>query len=101
VSKDAEFHASQLAADVCTTIKQRGQRFESDERLADWLDEDGISYSYDELAAALRQLERISRLRRPHQDQWRTDLPLPGYREPRVFRPRVVAPGQVHHELHA
>ena len=31
-----------LAADICSTIKRRGEDFESDEQLTSWLEEDGV-----------------------------------------------------------
>jgi hypothetical protein len=74
-----------LAADVCSTIKRRGDRFDSAEQLTSWLDEDGVSYTPGRLSAAVYQLERIGRLDRPRQDHWRSDLPLSGvYVEPRI-----------------
>jgi hypothetical protein len=74
-----------LAADVCSIIKRRGDRFTSDDQLRSWLDEDGVSYTDGRLSAAMYQLERIGRLNRPRQDHWRSDLPLSGvYVEPRI-----------------
>jgi hypothetical protein len=71
---------------MCSTIKRRGDRFDSDEQLTSWLDEDGVSYTPGRLSAAMLQLERIGRLNRPRQDHWRPDLPLPGvYVDPRVY----------------
>jgi hypothetical protein len=75
-----------LAADVCSTIKRRGDRFDSDDQLRGWLDEDGVSCTSGRLAATVYQLERIGRLKRPRADHWRSDLPLPGvYVDPRVY----------------
>ncbi len=50
------------------------------------LDEAGIEHTEKDLEAALHQLERTGRLRRPRQDQWRSDLPLPGYFAPPRIR---------------
>jgi hypothetical protein len=75
-----------LAADICTVLKRHGERFESDEQLEGWLAEGGISCTAEELDKAMQQLEFSGRIRRPRQDQWRSDLPLPGqYVEPRPF----------------
>jgi hypothetical protein len=75
-----------VAADVCSTIKRRGDRFTDDDQLRSWLDEDKISHTDGTLSAAMLQLERIGRLNRPRQDHWRSDLPLPGvYVDPRVY----------------
>ena len=73
-----------LAASVCSSVKRRGDRFESDDQLTSWLDEDNVRYdsgsltaalrqlgeSYDlgSLTAALRQLGEIGRIRRPVQE---------------------------------
>jgi hypothetical protein len=78
-------HTDALAASVCSSIKRRGERFESDQELCSWLDADKVSYDSDSLAVALQQLESIGRLRRPRADQWNSDQPLPGmYVEPRI-----------------
>ena len=75
-------HTDVLAAAVCSSIKRRGDRFESDQELCSWLDEDGVSYTPDSLPAALRQLGETGRISRPVQE-W--GLPTPGkYVEPRV-----------------
>ena len=75
-----------LAADVCASIKRRGERFEDEDELRSWLDEDRVSYDSHSLAVALDQLEQIGRLKRPREDQWRSDGPLPGlYVEPRIY----------------
>ena len=72
-----------LAASVCSSIKRRGDRFESDRELCSWLDEDGVSYTSEALTAALRQLGETGRISRPVQE-W--GLPTPGiYVEPRVY----------------
>ncbi len=55
-----------------------GDRFESEDELRSWLDEDKISYTDGVLSAALYQLERFGRLKRPRADHWRSDLSLPG-----------------------
>ena len=59
-----------LAADVCSTIKRRGDRFDSDDQLRSWLDEDHVQCTPGKLSAAMLQLERIGRLNRPRQDHW-------------------------------
>jgi hypothetical protein len=75
-----------LAAAVCASVKAREERFEAEDQLQHWLDEDQVSWNSDDLATALDQLERIGRLRHPRADQWRSDSPLPGiYLEPRIF----------------
>ena len=58
-----------LAASVCSTVKSRGEHFESDDQLTSWLDEDGVSYDVDSLIAALHQLESVGRLRGARADQ--------------------------------
>jgi GAF domain-containing protein len=74
-----------LAADICATIKDHGESFESDDDLREWLDEDLISCSPEDLDAAIQHLEWIGRLKRPRQDQWDEDRPLPGiYVPPRI-----------------
>jgi hypothetical protein len=40
-------------------VKRRGDRFESDDQLYSWLDEDQVSYTSESLSAALHQRERI------------------------------------------
>jgi hypothetical protein len=73
------------AADVCATIKRRGDRFESDQELSSWLDEDQVNYDPERFGRALSHLESIGRIKRPRQDQWSAEWPLPGtYVEPRV-----------------
>jgi hypothetical protein len=79
-------HIDVLVADVCSAIKAHGERFESEDQLRSWLDEDKITYDSGGLAIALSHLELVGRLRRPRADQWRDDQPLPGlYVEPRIF----------------
>jgi hypothetical protein len=76
--------AAALAADVCASVKRRGERFESDQELCSWLDQDGVDYTAESLSAGLHHLERQGRFRRPRQDQW-GEWPLPGiYAEPRI-----------------
>jgi hypothetical protein len=65
-----------LAAAVCSSIKRRGDRFESDDQLTSWLDEDGVSHTSESLTVALRQLGEIGRIKRPVQE-W--GLPTPGF----------------------
>ena len=78
--------ADALAAEVCATLKRRGERFESDDELCSWLEEDQVSYTPEGLAAVIGYLEWIGRIKRPRQDQWRSDLPLPGiYVPPRIY----------------
>jgi hypothetical protein len=70
-------------------VKQRGEEFESEEQLRQFLDEDQVQYDAHSLAVAVRHLESIGRLKRPRQDQWRDDVPLPGYWvPPRIFNER-------------
>jgi hypothetical protein len=55
-------------------------------QLTSWLDQDQVSYTPESLSAALHHLDRIGRIKRPRQDQWRSDVPLPGlYVEPRIY----------------
>jgi hypothetical protein len=75
-----------LAADVCSTIKRHGERFENDDQLRSWLDEDAVRYPSESLAVALRQLEHLGRMQRLRVDQFDPDWSLPGvYVEPRIF----------------
>jgi len=46
-----------LAADVHATIKKRGDRFDHDPQLAEWLGRDGIEWSGQQLRDAVEQLE--------------------------------------------
>jgi hypothetical protein len=78
------FHSSEpfsrvdeLAADVVASTNARGDRFDSDEQLAEWLAEDGIAYADAELSEALLQLQLGGLLRRPPDEGWR--VPRPGY----------------------
>ena len=72
-----------LAADICTAMKARDERFDDEDQLTAWLDEDGVSYSSHCLAVALRQLEHLGRINRPVQE---FGLPTPGiYVSPRIF----------------
>ena len=75
-----------LAADVCSVLKDHNEQFEAEEELRTWLDQAVIEHTEKGLEAALHQLERIGRLRRPRQDQWRSDSPLPGYFVPPRIR---------------
>jgi hypothetical protein len=71
-----------LAADVHASIKKRGDRFDHDEQLEQWLAEAGISYEPEQLRDALEQLEVSGWLSRPHRNRdWPSD-PLPGYLVP-------------------
>jgi hypothetical protein len=45
-----------------------------------------VEHTEKDLEAALQQLERIGRLLRPNQDQWRSDSPLPVYFVPPRIR---------------
>jgi hypothetical protein len=79
-----------LTAAVAACIKRRGDQFDSEDQLGGWLAEDGVAFDAQTdaqtLAVALHQLESIVRLKRPRQDQWNTDLPLPGYWiPPRIY----------------
>jgi hypothetical protein len=75
-----------LAADVCAVLKRRDERFDSEDQLQSWLDEDKVDWSPDDLATALDHLERIGRLRRPRADQWRSDSTFAAiYVPPRIF----------------
>jgi hypothetical protein len=75
-----------LAADIAAVVKQRGEEFESQEQLRQFLDEDQVQYELHSLVVAVCHLESIGRLKRPRQDQWRDDVPLPGYWvPPRIF----------------
>jgi hypothetical protein len=67
-----------LAADIAALIKEHDEEFESEDQLQGWLDEAGIEYDDRPFVMALRQLEEIGRLRRPRQDHWNEDRPLPG-----------------------
>jgi hypothetical protein len=51
-------------------IKEHNEEFESEEQLRGWLDEAGIEYD---------ERSFIGRVRRPRQDHWNEDAPLPGY----------------------
>ena len=74
-----------LAADICSALRRRGDRFGSDAQLAAWLDEDQVHWTAQSLAVALRQLEGLGRVRRLRVDQFDPDWALPGvYVEPRV-----------------
>ena len=75
-----------LAADVCSVLKRRGDRFDNDAQLTAWLDEDGVRWTEQSLAVALRQLEGLGRIVRNRVDQFDPDSMLPGvYAEPRII----------------
>jgi hypothetical protein len=75
-----------LAAAVCAVLKRRDERFDSEDQLQGWLDEDKVDWNRDDLATALDHLERIGRLRRPRADQWGSDSTLAAiYVPPRIF----------------
>lgn len=75
-----------LAADLCAVLQRRDERFESEDQLRSWLDEDKVDWTPDDLATALDHLERIGRLRRPRAAQWRSDSTLAAiYVPPRIF----------------
>jgi hypothetical protein len=68
-----------LAADVHGCIKRRGDAFDSDEALEQWLAADGVLWSGREFSDAIEQLEVAGWLSRPHRARdWPSD-PLPGY----------------------
>jgi hypothetical protein len=72
-----------LAADICLTLKRRDEQFDDEDQLSSYLDEDGIAYTSESLAVALRQLEELGRIRRPVQE---FGLPTPGiYVPPRIY----------------
>lgn len=52
---------SYLAADVCAILKRRDERFDSEDQLQSWLDEDKVDWNPDDLATALDHLERTGR----------------------------------------
>jgi hypothetical protein len=75
-----------LAAAVCAVLKRHDERFDSEDQLQGWLDEDEVDWNPDDLATALDHLERIGRLRRPRADQWGSDSTLAAiYVPPRIF----------------
>jgi hypothetical protein len=74
-----------LAADIAALIKEHDEEFESEQELRSWLDHAGIEYDDRPFVMALRQLEEIGRVRRPRQDHWIENAPLPGFWVP----PRV------------
>ena len=78
---------SYLAAAVCAILKRRDERFDSEDQLQSWLDEDKVDWNPDDLATALDHLERIGGLRRPRADQWRSGSTLAAiYVSPRIFQ---------------
>jgi hypothetical protein len=59
---------------------------EPDDGLRKWLDEDQVQYDAKSFDAAIQHLEWAGRIKRPRQDQWNPDLPLPGdYVPPRIY----------------
>ena len=68
-----------LDADVVTTIMKRGDKFSSDEQLAEFLAVDQITCNVDQLRAAIEQLEVAGLLSRPHRLHEFARDPLPGY----------------------
>ena len=75
-----------LAADIAAVIKQHRDEFESEDELRSWLDQDHVEYDERTLPLALGQLEFAAHLKRPRQDHWRNDMPLPGYwGGPKIF----------------
>ena len=76
-----------MVADVCASVKARGERFDSDDQLRSFSDEGGIECDSQSLDAAVGSLEWAGRIRRPRHDHWNPDLPLPGqYVEPRFYK---------------
>ena len=76
----------ELVADLCAVLKRHWDYAESDEQLRQLLDEAGMQYTAEVLDRALQQGEFSARLRRPRQDHWNADLPLPmTYVEPRPY----------------
>lgn len=65
-----------LAADIIACIRTRGDSFESDEQLVEWL-ASGVTYTGEDLSAALLQLQISGLLRRPPEEGW--GIPQPGY----------------------
>jgi hypothetical protein len=76
-----------LAADIAGVIKAHDEEFGSEDQVRGWLDETGIAYDERTFTMALRQLEELGRVRRPRQDHWRDDLPLPGVWVPSGVHP--------------
>ena len=68
-----------LCAGIAAVIKQHNDEFESDEQLIVWLTDAGIEWDEHSLVLPLGQLESLGRVKRPWQDRWREDLPLPGW----------------------
>ena len=75
-----------LAADICSTIKRRGEDFESDEQLTSWLEEDGVVFTPSFLAVALLDLEHSGTIRRPVVEHSWANEPRPGtYVAPKIY----------------
>jgi hypothetical protein len=61
-----------LAADVCSTIKQRGDWFESDEELCSCLETDGVEFTIATLSVAMRPTSQLDASQEPSEDcTWR------------------------------
>jgi hypothetical protein len=67
-----------LAADIAALIKEHDEEFSSEQELQSWVDAAGIEHDDRSFVMAVHQLEELGRVRRPRQDHWRDDLPLPG-----------------------
>jgi hypothetical protein len=67
----------ELAADIVACIRFRGDQFESDDQLEEWLTADGITYPPERLSEALSQLIVCGLLIRPDPEGW--GAPHPGY----------------------
>jgi hypothetical protein len=78
-----------LAADVCSAIRRRGERFESDDQLVQWLTEDGVRFTPESLAVALRQLEHSGRIKRDVAEHFWSSQPVGGwYMPPHIYDER-------------
>jgi len=78
-SGDRFSHIDELAAAIHACIRKRGDHFQSDEQLEQWLAVDGVLWWGQEFSDAIEQLEVAGWLSRPHRSQdWPSD-PLPGY----------------------
>jgi hypothetical protein len=74
-----------LAAEIAGLITAHDESFGSEQEVQSWLDEAGITYDEKSFNMALRQLEQLGRVKRPRQDHWNENAPLPGvYVPPRV-----------------
>jgi hypothetical protein len=71
---------------VCASIKRRGDRFESDEQLVQWLAEDRAEFDPGALSIALRQLEHSGRIKRDLVEYSWAGGPQGGwYMAPRIY----------------